>query len=272
MSMKKNFYRLVFCIIFCVLFTSCVKTSGEKEGYGSEFSISPMDSSVRVSKNLITIFPSENAVTYTLSGYFCGQIIVSSKNTVLKLDNAYIENPFGKSAIKCKTKTEISSVGGSVNYIVSKGRSYERQGALHSQKGVVIGGSGTLYVKGNVCHAVEATDVKLKGSGNCFFEGSKKGSAICCENFFVDEDKNFSCYLLNSKNGIKADQTINIASGNFYIQGNSVALKTENHMSQPKKNHFIKISGGNFYLKDNDVFYLTDDGKFSTIGANFSNE
>ncbi|MCR4790943.1 MAG: carbohydrate-binding domain-containing protein [Treponemataceae bacterium] len=255
-------YFIAFFLISLLVLTSCQKEDPERAKYGNEISISPMDSSVKVSKTLITIFPEDSGIVYTISGYFKGQIVVATKNTILKLDNAYIENPFGKPAINCKAKTEISTVKGSNNYLISYGRSYGDSGAIYSKKTLVLGGSGSLYVKGKVCHAVEGADLKIKGSGLFDFEASKRGSAICCQNLTVENDKTFDCYLKNSKNGIKADGTIEISSGNFFISGNDTALKTDTAKEKPKMPHYIKLNGGNFEFKDNGRLYVTDKDAF----------
>lgn len=266
---------------FMMLLSSCVEKftprmeideNSAKSSYGTEIKISPADDSVKISKNKIVIAPdSENAV-YTISGYFNGQIVVNTKNTEIKLQNAYLENTSGKSAIKANAKTEISSVKDSVNFIVSRGRGFSKNAALSSSRSLILGGSGTLNVKGKLCHAIEAEDVKIKGSGVFFLEGTKKGSALNCETLEIEKDKTFSAYFLNSKNGLKADKTITIASGNFHFYNNDTAIKTETTKTSPKNAHGIKLSGGNFYFAENAGFVITDDDAFDAEGANIIQE
>ena len=204
----------IFLITFLTAFlTSCVKSTEDKDKYGNGISISPMDSDVKIGRNTIVIKPKETDKVYTLSGYFLGQIVVENK-AIIKLDNVFLENQHGKPAIKCKEKTEISTIEDSVNYVISTGRSYSSPAAISAKKDLILGGSGTLLVKGKVCHAVKGRDVKMKGSGKFFIEGTKNNPAIRCENFMVNEGKTFSCFFVNSLQGIKAKQ-IDIASGNF---------------------------------------------------------
>ena len=277
--MKKSLF--VIGLILTASLTSCVigKENGKmkldveskKASYG-EFSVSPMDEHVTISKNEVVIAPAEEDVTYVISGYFKGQIITKTKDTILKLDNAYIENDGGVAAIKCNAKTEISVASGSENYIVSKGRSYSKLAALQGKRGLVIGGSGTLYVSGSVCHGVEAEEIKMKGSGVYYIQGTKNGSAITCETFTVEPDKTFRCYLLNSKNGLKADGKIDIKSGEYFIYDNEVALKTDDSEDEDGKHHSINLYGGTFHIFGNKTLYITEKDKYFADGAEFIEE
>lgn len=265
--MKKS---LFFISIFpMILLAGCEKTlpakikiepNSERSSFESRISISPMDESVTVSRSQIILAPKSENMTYTLSGYFDGQIIVNTKNTVLKLKDAYIENSSGKEAIVANAKTELSTAKDSVNYIVSRGRSLLKKAALESKKPLVLGGSGTLFVKGFVCHAVEAEDVKIKGSGAFYFEGTRRGSALTCQTFEVEDGKTFTAFFLNSKNGIKAERTVTVNSGNLHFYSNGTAIKTDIKEDSPKYAHGITLNGGNIYLEGNGRDYITDEG------------
>ena len=163
--MKKELFFIPF--LSMILFAGCEKTTppkmkiepnSQKHTFDQKISISPMDDSVTITKTKIILAPKSENVTYTLSGYFDGQIIVNTKNTTLRLKNAYIENSSGKEAIVANAKTEISTVKDSTSYIVSKGRSFSKKAALESKRSLIFGGSGTLFIKGFVCHAVEAEE------------------------------------------------------------------------------------------------------------------
>ena len=268
-------------ILSILLLSSCVEnsapkmeidTESAKSSFGKEISISPMDDSVRVSKNKIVISPDSENVTYIISGYFNGQIVVNTKNTELKLANAFIENTSGKPAIKANAKTEISTAKNTENFIVSRGRSFSKNAALSSSRTLILGGSGTLNIKGKICHAVEAEDVKIKGSGVFFLEGTKRGSALTCESLEIEKDKTFTAFFLNSKNGIKADKTMSISSGNFHFYNNETALKTDTKKESPKQAHGIKLSGGKFYFVENTNFVITDDDAFDATDAEIETE
>jgi glucan-binding YG repeat protein len=263
-------------------FSSCVKNTSSskltidykaaKELYGQKIKITPMDSSVTIEKNLITIAPGKEDVTYEITGYFNGQIINKTKDTTIRLNNAYLENTSGLPALKSSSKFEVSSVNGSTNYIVSSGRNYSKVAALQGKRGLVLGGSGNLYVVGNVCHGVEAEEVKIKGTGTFYLQGTKSGSALTCETFTVEQKKDFKCYLINSKNGIKADGFINISSGNYYLYDNEIALKTEIAQEAGDKHHSITLAGGTFYTCANKTFYVTEKEQYYPQGAVFIEE
>ena len=275
----KKLYPLLLCV-FLLSIVSCAKIQEgrinlnpeeKKSNYSSEITISPMDF-VTIKSDKIIIAPEKEDETYTISGYFNGQILCTTKNTIIKLNNAYLENKSGLAALRCESKAEVSLVKDSENYLVSSGRAYTRSAALQGKRGLVIGGSGKLYVKGNLCHAFEAEDVKLKGTGTYYFQGTKKGSAISCETFAVEKDKTFTAYILNSKNGIKADRTISIASGNFYIYDNGTMMKTETKADSEKHAHFITLSGGTFHTAGNRVDFVTENGALNYKDAEIIEE
>lgn len=238
----------------------------QKTSYNKNFSVSPK-TGVSFEKDKIIIAPKYEDVEYVLTGYFNGQIVNRTKGTILKLKNAYIENSKGEPAILCEAKTEISSTKDTKNWIVSTGTVEAKNGAVQSKKKLVFGGSGEMYVIGNVYHAVKGDDVKLKGSGDFYFEGTAKGSGINCSTFTVELEKSFKAYFLNSKNGIKADSTISIASGNFYLSDLETGMKTDTTSENPSKPHGISISGGLIrYARLTDVF-KTDQNALKTNGG-----
>ncbi len=277
--MKKYAFVLLSVVFALFLLSSCLKRYSEpklkidwqntRASYGNTITIEPADGSVSFGKNQIIIAPQTENQTYAISGYYNGQIISKTKNTVIKLNNAYLESTLGKAALKCTAKTEISAVNGTTNFIVADGKSFSKRAALQGRKDLVIGGSGILNVKGDIYHAVEADDVKIKGSGTYYFEGTRKGSAINCETFTVEEDKNFNCYILNSRDGIKADRTILIKSGNFYFYDNALALKTSLSKSNKSKPRQITLRGGTFHTFNNQKLYMTDKDAYDATGSTF---
>ncbi len=276
--MKKSFFLPFICAIVTIGLCSCVEQSNHKiqlsseaakEDYKEKITIIPLDDSVKIERNKIIISPHEEDLEYTISGYFNGQIICTTKNTSLKLKNAYLENKNGESAIRGEAKIEVLAAKDSVNYIVSSGNSFNKNAALQGKRGLVIGGGGILYVDGNVYHGVEAEDVKIKGSGTFYFEGTSEGSALKCKTFTSDEEKSFNAYFLNSKNGIKAENTIIINSGNYYLYENATALKTDTSAEKPSSAHSITLKGGEFHTYQNAKLYSTDENAYFAEGASF---
>ncbi len=277
----KRFLAVILGFASCAwILASCVQKPVQKvsldvmqarKNFAQQLTVEPMDEGVKIERNLITFAPKADGAEYVLSGYFNGQILCTSKNTTLKLRNAYLENTAGKPALRADTKTELSVAKDSVNYIVSRGRAYNRTGALQGKRMLILGGGGTLYVSG-VCHGIEAEDMKLKGSGTYYVQGTAEGSALNCETLSVEPEKTFRAYFINSKNGIKADGKINVASGNFFLYNNGTALKTDTTADSPKKHHGIAITGGEFHLFGNKKLYITDEDAFSNSGALFVEE
>lgn len=230
--MKKSIW---ISFAFVLLFVSCVQSKksafmvidseAQKSNYSQPISIEPLDG-VTFEKNTIIIAPLQENQTYTLTGYFNGQIISKTKNTILKLQNVFLENKREKPALKATEKAEISAVGGTKNYIRSWGRGFAKNAALQARKSLVIGGSGILFVQGDLCHGVEADKLKIKGSGDFYIQGTKRGSAIRCKELTVEDDKSFKLWLLNSKNAVKSDDEITIKSGNFYLYDNDNSFVT----------------------------------------------
>lgn len=252
---------LSFLLFSCAENAAQPKLSVDAESvrgsFGKRIDISPMDSSVKVSRTRIIIAPEKEDAVYTISGYFDGQIVCMTKNTVLRLNNAFLENSSGMPVVKASAKIEISTEKDSENFIVTKGRNFSKFGAVNCARGLVLGGSGKLSVKGG-CHGIEADDVKIKGSGTFVIEGTKKGCALTCESLAVEEGKTFSAYFLNSKNGIRADDSISILSGKFFLYDNETALKTDMSHKSSDKSHSIRLSGGEFRIFGNKTLYESD--------------
>ncbi|MCR5724908.1 MAG: carbohydrate-binding domain-containing protein [Treponema sp.] len=224
--------------------------------YGVDLIITP-EAGVTRGRRLIIIEPKAEGTEYTLSGYFNGQIISKTKNTVLKLNGVYIEQNCAKAALRCQAKTEIKAVADTENYIVSSGRSFLREGALHGKRDLILGGSGTLHVKGAVWHGIEGDDVKIKGSGTIYAEGSRRGAALACESLAVEPDKTFTAYLLNAKTGIKAKDEVKVESGTFCIYDNDCAIKADS----------IHLSGGLFRIVGNRQVFISRKGTANQAGA-----
>jgi len=226
-----------------------------------------------------TIKSDDGAVTdgyapesYTLTGKFYGQIVVNWDEVEVVLSDATItaEN---SPALSGNCKTFISSKDGTSNYLISSGKDSvnDKSAAVLIDGSVDVGGKGTLYVNGSITHGLKAKKVELKGSGNYYFQGTDKGSAINCNSFKVKEEKTFTAYIANSKNGIKADNTIDISSGTFNFEKVKTALKTDTKADDSEgeeKDHYIKLSGGTFnYDSTVEKFASTEKGEFSTEGA-----
>ncbi len=242
----------IFCI--CGVFAQNLKIKidekSAREKYQNELEIRAngkiiTDESVKREKNVITIIPVDDETEYSISGKLIGKIVVAKEGMIV-LNNAYIENNQQDCAISFEAKCELKIQEKTVNYIISNGESKEKVAALQG-KDLEIGGKGDLYVKGAVCHGVKAKDLEIKGSGNFYFEGTKDGSAINCKSFKVKNEKTFSAYFLNSKNGIKADESIEISSGTFYFNNNNKDLKVDAIKEEDKKSdkkYGIFITGG----------------------------
>ena len=72
-----------------------IKAEEARSKYSNSIKIEPMDGGVKIERNTITFSPKKEGTTYLISGYFDGQIINKTKNTVLKLNNAFLENHNG---------------------------------------------------------------------------------------------------------------------------------------------------------------------------------
>lgn len=244
-----------------------VDAQGARKNYGAAVTVTPMDKTVTVTKDKIVLAPKKERAEYTISGYFNGQVVNKTKNTVIKLKNAYLENTTGAPAVYGEAKTELSTAKDSVNYIVASGKSDGKLAALHCKKDLELGGSGTLYVAGYVYHGAKADDVKLKGSGTLYLQGTPRGSALNCRTLTVEREKSFTAYLVNSKNGVKADNTITVASGTFCLYDLATAFKTDTTKDAPGAPHGITLSGGTFRTSSVGTLYATEQGAYKASGA-----
>lgn len=180
---------------------------------------------------------------YTLSGDFEGQIVTTTKGTVLKLNGANLSNKDAP-VISAPLKVEIKTEKDTVNTITTTGTKNggSKTGAITGEKKVEIGGAGTLTVAGNVRHGIRGNEVEIKGSGTITVSGTIGGSAINCNIFTVGEGKTFTLNLKDSSNGVKADKSISIESGTFNLSNLSTGFKTDTFEDDGKA-HYIKIEG-----------------------------
>lgn len=243
-----------------------------KKLYTTPLTVTPMDATVTIKKNTVILAPKKEGAVYTLSGYFNGQIINKTKNTEIKLNGVYLENTRGAAALFGELKTEISTVSGTENYIVSSGTSKEKSGAVMCRKDIVLGGSGTLYVIGSVWHGIKGDDIKIKGSGTHYLKGTANGAALSCETLTVEPGKTFTAWFCDSKNGIKADAEITISSGTFCLYNNGTALKTDKNKDSPGVTHAITLKGGTFRVHGNETLYTTETNAYHADGATFVEE
>ncbi len=224
----------------------------------------------------ITFEPAEEKVEYTLSGSFEGQIINKTKNTVFILSGVSLSNTTGASAIYGELKTEIKAAENTENTITVTGpeklpdaiEDLSSEPAVFCDKAIEIGGSGKLAVSCEYGHGVKASKIELKGSGTFTFDGGSDSSAANCNEFIVEADKTFTANFKDSKNGIKADETITIASGTFNFENiTKAALKTDTSKDDATKEHFIKLDGGTFTFTNCTEKKFkkqsTEDGKFT---------
>ena len=219
---------------------------------------------------IITLTPTKEKEEYILSGYFNGQIINNTKNTVLTLNGVYIENTTGNPAILSTKKMEISVKENTDNYIISTGEANGKKGTIYCYdsvddklKNLEIGGKGKCYILG-FYHGIKADEVKAKGSGIYYITGTNKGSAINCNSFVIESEKNITLCLGNAKNGIKADETISISSGTLWLENVTTGLKTDTTEDKPDKEYFIKLSDCKIYTKNIKDLYSTEKDSYIT--------
>lgn len=267
--MKK--FLLLLCV--AVLFMSCQKTTDEPipssdsdptktsdDGNTKSYTIIPDDGTWTETDGVITFAPAEEKTEYTISGTYTGQLKNTVKGTKITLNGFTITNDAAP-AIYGELKTEISAAEGTENFITGAG-----DAAFLCEKAIEIGGSGTVTIKGTEKHGVKGGDITVKGSGTYTVEGTADGSAINCNNFEVKEEKTFTLNIQNSKNGIKADETITIASGTFNITDCNTALKTDTSKDDDTVDHFIKLLGGTF-TSNAKKFYSTENDAYDASGA-----
>ena len=228
----------------------------------------------------ITFEPAEEKVEYTLSGSFEGQIINKTKNTVFILNSVSLSNTDGLPAVYGEAKIEIKAGKDTENTITVSGTpadSKAKFGAILCEGAIEIGGSGKLSVtceceKG---HGIKASKIELKGSGTYTFDGGSDASAANCNKFIVEEEKSFTATFKDSKNGIKADETITIASGTFNFvnittsKKKGTALKTDTTADDAKDGkepaeHYIHLDGGSFTFTGCDAIYSTESDEYFT--------
>lgn len=265
-----------------------------KSSYGTTYSITVTDESdnplteaykVSTDGKIITLIGNNSGeqvqpAIYIISGFFNGQIINEAKNNEIVLNDAYIINE-NAPAIIAKKKTQISTKDKTKNYIVSTGtdKTYEKSAAIYCEgldnedklerKSIEFGGKGTCYIVGSIYHAVRANNVELKGNGTYYFQGSAEGAGINCKTLSVKEDKNITAYFVNSKNGIKANEFVEINSGTYYFGNLKTAIKTDiaaddiNDGKTPK-DHFVRLYGNTFNYNSKNVekWVSTDDKKY----------
>lgn len=237
-----------------------------KSGYG-EFSITGKDENATFeqTEGVITITSTAEKTEFTLTGHFVGQIINNTKNTVLNLSGAYLENTEGKPVIVSTKKLEISAKEGTPSYIVSTGTAaIEKSGTVYcadaegKSKNLEIGGKGTCYVVG-VLHGLKADEVKAKGSGTWYVVGTKNKSAINCNTFLTKDDATVTLVLGNAENGIKADESITISSGTLWFENVTTAMKTDTkEEDDPTKTYFITLANCKIYKKTVKNLYETE--------------
>ncbi len=216
----------------------------------------------------ITLEPEAEGIEYTITGDFEGQIINKRKGTVIVLNNANLKNTEGKAVIYGELKTEIECEQNSTNTITVTGEADKTYGkaAVLCEKAIEIGGDGSCTISCENGHGVKGKDVELKGKGNYVF-GPAKDSAINCNDFEVKAERTFTATLKNAKNGIKADNTISIASGTFKFDTiKKTALKTDTSADDSEgetKEHKIILEGGDFTFTDCGKKYETEKNCFT---------
>lgn len=152
--------------------TSSVSSVSWKDLYG-EATISSSQSGVSATydeaSKTWSLPTSTSKITYTLQGYFDGQInIVASGSTYkgvkLVLNQAYLTNSDSTSSAVLFSPSDkyvqLDSPANTVNYIVAEGV------AVDSKNNLRVGGEGTLNVISHTSHALKGDDIRLYGGGN----------------------------------------------------------------------------------------------------------
>ena len=121
---------------------------------------------------------------------------------------------------------------------------------------------------------MKASKIELKGSGNYTFDGGDDSSGINCNSFTVEQDeekpRTFTAIFKDSKNGIKADETIEIGAGTFEFKNiTGTALKTDKKDKEGAEpaDHFIHLTGGTFTFTDCAAKYETKKDSFTKTDA-----
>ena len=224
----------------------------------------------------ITLEPADEKIEYTITGEFEGQIINKTKGTVITLDNAKLKNTNGKAAIYGEAKIELKFKKDSTNTITVTGTADETYGkaAVLCEKAIEIGGSGACTISCENGHGVKGSKIELKGSGNYTFDGGDDSSGLNCNSFTVEQDeekpRTFTAIFKDSKNGIKADETIEIECGTFEFKNiTGTALKTDKKDKEGAEpaDHFIHLTGGTFTFTDCAAKYETKKDSFTKTDA-----
>ena len=224
----------------------------------------------------ITLEPADEKIEYTITGEFEGQIINKTKGTVITLDNAKLKNTNGKAAIYGEAKIELKFKKDSTNTITVTGTADETYGkaAVLCEKAIEIGGSGACTISCENGHGVKGSKIELKGSGNYTFDGGDDSSGLNCNSFTVEQDeekpRTFTAIFKDSKNGIKADETIEIECGTFEFKNiTGTALKTDKKDKEGAEpaDHFIHLTGGTFTFTDCAAIYETKKDSFTRTDA-----
>ncbi len=231
----------------------------------------------------ITLQPEETDVEYKITGEFEGQIINKTKGTIITLNNAKLKNTEGKAVIYGELKTEIKIKKDSTNTITVTGQADETYGkaAVLCEKAIEIGGSGACTISCENGHGVKGSKIELKGSGTYTFDGGDDSSGLNCNSFTVKQDeekpRTFTAIFKDSKNGIKADETIEIGAGTFDFKNiTGTALKTDKKDKKGAEpaDHYIHLTGGTFTFTDCAAKYETKDDSFEkseTVIGDFTN-
>ena len=203
-----------------------------KKDTSVEFTIrAANNSAISKTSDEITI---STADTYTISGYYNGLIKVTVDGCTLVLRNAYLEGDNGMAAIyytptEKKTGVTIYADANTENFVTSSDTTGSKQNAasIFSGRLLTFDGPGKLAVISGGQHAVKASGIKIKGSGDYYFKGSEEGSAINCNEYSHKEDIAAKVYLYSAKNGIKADKTIEILGGFYTLYSLKTGMKTD---------------------------------------------
>ncbi|MCQ2591914.1 MAG: carbohydrate-binding domain-containing protein [Treponema sp.] len=207
---------------------------------------------------------------FVISGYFNGQIINTTKNAKLTLNNAFIENTSGNPAILGQQKTLISLAKDTTNYLITKGGESSKNGVItcydsvaDKSKNMELGGSGTAYIFAETGHGIKADDAEFKGSGTYNIIGNSDSSAVNCNTFTIKADKSVVLNLKDAKNGIKADKNITIASGTVNISNATTGLKTDTLKDDGQDIHFITVTGATITYDNVETPYKTEKDKYT---------
>lgn len=216
-----------------------------------------------ISSKEIVLSSGEEFPEYTLTGTFNGKISNTAKEATLNLNGVSLSNK-DEPAIYSTKNISILTCNDSINSVISTGREAKKKAAIISEKALVICGDGSLAINSNICHGIKGNDVRIKGNLSLNISGeingsdfAPDGSCINCKTFSVEEGQNFSVKLQQFKHAIKADDSIEIASGNFTLEKVRVAFKTDIAEKGGIAENHIYITGGSIISCVNNI--QTDD-------------